>query len=257
MNHLPKARLTLVAAAALLVLGAPLPAASAAKKSKPNKAAAKIAREIVELERSTNVISGEVAALSARTSTLEGAPAGQTVIPTTATPIPAPPSPAGGAFSGAFPNPKLLPKTVGTAQLTENSVDSSQVLDGSILGTSALAPESISDNRLGVLSAADFTSAVSSRTLSGTKYVDGERYVFELGRPDGLTLSLNISCPDRILEGGWNLHPGTSAQEIMASVPAFFGGGKSPERDWIVTAREQTRNATARQIFYSEGLCLE
>jgi hypothetical protein len=257
MNYLPTTRLIMVAAAALLALGAPLPAASAAKKPKPNKAAAKIAREIVELERSTNVISGEVAALSARTATLEGAPVAQTVIPTAATPIPAPPAPAGGDLSGTFPDPKLLPKTVGTAQLAESSVDSSQVIDGSILGTSALVPESIGGNTLGALSGADYSSAASSRTLGGTKYVDGEFSFYELGRDDGETLSLNINCPSRILEGGWNLHPGTSTQEVMASVPAFFAGGKGPERDWIVSAREQTRNATARQILYSEGLCLE
>jgi hypothetical protein len=257
-----KKSLTAGLAVALLALVAAASASALAKKPKPKPTpapgptAAKVAGEIAELERTASALGAEVAALSARTATLEGEPPARTEVTTTASPTPAPPAPAGGDFSGSFPDPKLRPKTVGLAQLADGSVDGGQVVDGSILGATAIAPHSILGDDIGPLSAADFSTAVSARTLEDLTYIEGQRDVFELGRDDGQTLSLSTSCPDRIISGGWRAGGSSYGIEIMASVPAFFEGGKSPERDWIVAAREQLPHQSVRSTFAAHGLCL-
>jgi hypothetical protein len=246
--------LTIGAAAALLALAAAPAAPAAAKKPKLAGAGAKVAREIAELERTANALSGEVAALAARTATLEGAPRPRTEVSTAGTPTPAPPAPAGGDFGGSFPDPTLLPETVGVDQLAEGSVDGSQVIDGTVIG--AIAPKSILGYSVGRLSAEDFSTAVNARTLEDLTYLEGQRNVFELGRPDGQTLTLNTTCPNRIFTGGWKLGGSSYGIEVMASVPAFFANGQSPERDWTVVAREQLPEQEKRSTFGAQGLCL-
>jgi hypothetical protein len=248
MNPLKKS-LSFAATVALLALVA----APANAESGPS--AAKVAGEIAELERTAGALSSEVAALSARTATLEGGPPPRTEVPTTGTPIPAPPSPAGGDFSGTFPDPQLRPRTVGVDQLADGSVDGSQVVDGSILG-GAIALKSIQTSDIGSLDASDYSVAVNARTLEDLTYLEGQRYVFELGRDDGQTLSLSTTCPDRIFSGGWKVGGSSYGIEIMASVPAFFENGQSPERDWIVDAREQLPHQSLRTTFATQGLCL-
>jgi hypothetical protein len=253
---LPRAALAAALAVAMLALGAAPPSASAARKPKPTKAATKIAREIVELERTTNILSGEIAGLTARTATLEGAPPAQTVVPNPGTPTPAPPAPAGGDFGGSFPDPELLPKTVGADQLVESSIDGSQVIPGSMLGRSAIQGASLVNGVVGVLEEADFGSAANDRTLVSRNYREGGHFPFELGSPEEQTLSLGADCPARIVTGGWKLSPGFERDEVMASVPAFFGGGSSPERNWTVTVHEENTEVSVRNIFTAEGLCL-
>jgi hypothetical protein len=260
MNRMKKT-LSVAVTAALLALVAAAPASALTKKPKPKPApqagptAAKVAGEIAELERTAGALSSEVAALSARTATLEAVPPARTEASTTGTPTPAPPAPAGGDFSGSFPDPRLKPKTVGADQLAEESVDGGQVVDGSIL-YSAIAPESITDDDLAPLSGVDYSVAVNARTLENFTYLEGQRDVFELGRDNGQTLSLGTSCPDRIMAGGWREGGSSYGIEIMASVPAFFENGQSPERDWIVAAREQLPHQSVRSTFAASGLCL-
>jgi hypothetical protein len=258
MNPLRKL-LSIGTAAALLALAAMPPAASLAKPKKPKPAATKpnqaVAREIAALERTANALSGEVAALTARTATLEGAPRPRTEVSTTGTPTPAPPVPASGDFSGSFPDPKLKPHAVGVDQIAEGAIDGGQVIDNSILGFS-IASKTLLGGDIGALNGSDFSSAVSPRTLEDVTYLEGQKDVFELGRPEGQTLSLSTTCPNRIVSGGWRAGGSSVGIEIMASVPAFFENGRSPERDWIVAAREQLPEQSKRSTFAAHGLCL-
>jgi hypothetical protein len=252
VNHLTL-RLAL-AALALPLLAAP-PATAIAKPPKPAPASAKLAREIAGLERTAAALSGEVAALTARTATLEAAPRARTVTPTT-TPTPAPPAPAGGDLGGAFPDPHLLPKTVGADQLADESVDGAQVIDGSLVGDSALKMESLGGTPIGTLAEEDFASAavIAHKTLKERYYLEGLRTVTELGAREGQLLTLSAHCPTRLASGGWKLVPGTNSMRIMESVPTFLTGSTSPEHDWIVAAYEPY-STDVRSIFTASGLC--
>jgi hypothetical protein len=257
MNLRPTIILGLLAALALLLVAPAAGAASnAAATKKPPKSNAVFAGQIAALERTTNTLSGEIAALTAQAATLEGsvhAPAAPTIA---GAPTPAPETPAGGDFSGSFPDPKLLPGTVGALELGEGSVTSDKVVDGSVR-SSAIADGAITGNLLGVLQVEDFGVALTGDTLVPRSYGVGESQLFELGVPHEQTLALSTHCPGRTISGGWKLVPGEFGAEVMASVPAFIAGGKSTEHDWNVTVHEQFTNTTIRNRMDASGLCIE
>lgn len=257
MNLRPTILLGLLAALALLVIAAPAGAASKApatkKTPKPNAA---VARQIAALERATNTLSGEVAALTAQAATLEGTVQAPPAPVLAGAPTPAPPTPAGGDFSGSFPDPALKPGTVAELELGEGSVTSDKVVDGSVR-SSAIADGAITGNLLGPLSEEDFGVALTGDTLIPRRYGVGESQLFELGVPHEQTLTLSTHCPGRTISGGWKLVPGEFGAEVMASVPAFVSGGKSTEHDWTVTVHEQFTNTTIRNRMDASGLCIE
>lgn len=257
MNARPIILLGLLAALALLVIAGPAGAAAKApatkKTPKPNAA---IARQIAALERSTNTLSGEVAALTAQAATLEGTIKAPPAPALAGTPTPAPPTPAGGDFSGSFPDPALKPGTVGALELGEGAVTSDKVVDGSVR-SSAIANGAITGNLFGALSEEDFGVALTGDTLIHRGYALGESELFELGVPHEQTLTLSTHCPGRTISGGWKLVPGEFGAEVMASVPAFISGGKSTEHDWTVTVHEQFTDTKIRNRMDASGLCIE
>jgi hypothetical protein len=253
MRHRPRLRLILLAALLLLVGAAP---AMAAKATKDAKASAKIARQIASLERTANALSGEIAALTARAATLDATLHPEIVVAPASPPTPAPGAPAGGDLTGSFPDPQLRPATVGSLQLGEGSVDSAKVADGAIQPT-AIARGAIGGGVLGTLDESDFASAIGGLTLARRNYQPGQSELFELGVPHEQTLTLSAHCPGRVLSGGWKLVPGELGAEIMASVPAFLGGGQSTENDWVVTVHEQFSNTTIRNRLDTSGLCIQ
>lgn len=252
MSHRPRLRLILLAALFLLVGAAP---ATGAKATKEAKASASIARQIASLERTTNVLSGEIAALTAQAATLDATVHPEIVVAPAGPPTPAPGAPAGGDFTGSFPDPQLLPATVGALQLGEGSVDSAKVADGAIRPI-AIAPGAISGSLLGTLGESDFAAAIGGFTLARRTFQPGQSQLFELGVPHEQTLTLSANCRGRLLSGGWKLVPGELGAEIMASVPAFLGSGQSTEHDWVVTVHEQFSNTTIRNRLDTSGLCI-
>lgn len=240
----------LVAAVAILGVAAPT---AAAEKPKPNAA---IAKQIAALERTTNTLSGEIAALTAQASNLEGTVKAPPSPAIAGPPTPAPETPAGGDFSGSFPNPKLKPGTVGALELGEGSVTSDKVIDGSVRST-AIADGAIGSNAVGLLREENFGSALGGTTLVRRTYQPGESQLFELGVPHEQTLTLSSHCAGRLISGGWKLVPGEFGAEVMASVPSFVTGGKNSEHDWTVTVHEQFTNTTIRNRMDMSGLCIE
>jgi hypothetical protein len=256
MNPRPKLML-LVLAALLPACAVPATAAKAMPSgtSKSTTAAKAIAREIAALERTTNTLSGKIAALTAETVTLDATFHPEVVAAPASPPTPAPEVPAGGDFTGSFPDPRLLPGTVGAPQLGEGSVGSDQIAENAVRPT-AVAPGAIGSDVLGTLSEEDFASAVGGFTLARQSYRAGQSELFELGVPHEQTLTLSANCPGRLIGGGWKLVPGELGAEIMASVPAFIAGGKSPEHDWVVTVHEQFTGTTIRNRLDTSGLCI-
>jgi hypothetical protein len=243
----------LAAAAACLPMAVPASAAAKPKEPKPNAA---IARQIVALERTTNTLSGEIAALTAQAANLEDSVRAPSAPVIAGPPSPAPETAAGGDFSGSFPDPKLLPGTVGAAELGEGSVTSDKVADGSVR-SSAIADGAITGSLIGVLREEDFGVAVAGNTLARRAYQVGESQLFEQGVPHEQTLTLSSHCAGRVISGGWKLVPGELGAEVMASVPAFVSGGKDTEHDWTVTVHEQFTNTTIRNRMDASGLCIE
>jgi hypothetical protein len=257
MNLRPTYLLGVLATLALLAAAAPAAAASKAPATKkPPKPNAAIAQQIAALERATNTLSGEVALLTAQAATLEGTVTAPPAPALTGVPTPAPPLPAGGDFSGSFPDPALKPGTVGALEFGEGSVTSDKVVDGSVR-SSAIMDGAITGNLLGVLREEDFGVALTGDTLIRRQYGSGESQLFELGVPHEQTLTLSTHCPGRTISGGWKLVPGEFGAEVMASVPAFVSGGKSTEHDWNVTVHEQFTNTTIRNRMDASGLCIE
>jgi hypothetical protein len=248
-----KTRLTILLA--LVTAFVALAAAPAMAKKKPAKGSAAIARQIAALERTTNTLSGEIAALTAEAGNLEASVHAPPAAPLSGIPIPAPPAPAGGDFGGSFPAPKLLPGTVGAQQLGEGSVTTDQVPDGSV-GPSKFAPGTITGDLLAPLASIDFGAAVAGKTLGRRRYVAGESKLFEeeLGREQTLTLSTH--CLGRSVGGGWSLVPGELNFEIMASVPAFISGGQTTEHDWTVIVHDRDTDLKIRNRLDVSGLCI-
>jgi hypothetical protein len=229
---------------------------ASAAKPKPTKPNAAIAKQIAALERTTNTLSGEIAALTAQASNLEGSIQAPPAAPIAGPPIPAPEARAGGDFSGSFPAPKLKPGTVGALELGEGSVTTDKVIDGSV-GFGAIANGAITGNLIGTLREEDFGSALGGATLARRQYAVGQSQLFEQGVPHEQTLTLSAHCVNRLISGGWKLVPGEFGAEIMASVPSFVAGGKNAEHDWVVTVHEQFTNTTIRNRMDMSGLCIE
>jgi hypothetical protein len=252
MNRRPTLPPCLLAALLLLVAATP---ATATTKNKAPKANAAVAKQIAALERSTNTLSGAIAALTAEAATLEGRVHAPLAPALAGAPIPATESPAGGDFSGSFPNPRLLPETVGSAQLGEGSVTADKVIGGGIQGGD-IGDGAITGGLFGTLGEDDFAAALAGNTLGRRLYGVGESALFELGVPHEQTLTLSARCAGRVLSGGWKLVPGEFGAEVMASVPAFVAGGKTTEHDWTVTVHEQSSNTTIRNRMDTSGLCV-
>jgi hypothetical protein len=257
MSHRIQIYFTLLTVPALLLVAAP--ASAAPPKHTGTKASRAIARQIASLERLTDTLSGEVAALKTRTVTTAPAPPPAPAPPAPVVvgpPIPAPPSPAGGDLTGSFPDPGLRPGSVGNRQLGEGVVGSATIADGSVGGAQVTAG-SITEEKIGSIEEADLGLGLSSSTLGEREFQKGPEVNFHVPPTDLLTL--HTACEGRLLAGGWRVtnpsfRPGDS---IMASFPAFNGGGESPERDWdvVVFDENQLMDDSTSPIWASE-LCL-
>lgn len=206
----PSRAVLLAAALALTVLVALLAgAAPAGAKPSPNPAAKPTpaqAKQIAKLEALTAALAKELAGLEARSTALAAKVATVPVVPPTVLPFQ---GLAGGALTGAYPDPRLAPGTVGTTALTANSVTSAAVRDGSLTGADiedeSLVPPLIASPSVvrskipaGAGDAPNFGSVFE---YPGPGNTEGQRTIF----PGEFSVVIKLGCPagTHILTGGW------------------------------------------------------
>jgi hypothetical protein len=205
------ARALLVAAAlalAALALFLAAPTRAGAKPShkptaKPNAAQA---RQIAKLEALTAALATELAGLEARSSALAAKAATPATVPPTVLPFQ---GLAGGSLTGAYPDPRLAPGTVGITALTGGSVTSAAIRDGSLTGADvedgSLVPPLIPAHQVfrsiippGAGDAPNFGTVFE---YPGPGNTEGQRTIF----PGEFSVVIKLSCPagTTLLTGGW------------------------------------------------------
>ena len=117
--------------------------------------------------------------------------------------------PAGGSLTGAYPDPRLAPGTVGTTALTPGSVTTAAVRDGSLTGADiedgSLVPPLIPDSQVArsniPAGAGDALNLGPVFEYPGPGNTEGERTIF----PGEFSVVIKLGCPagTHILTGGW------------------------------------------------------
>ncbi len=199
---------------ATVLLGAivtPIAAAGAqGHRAKPPRAQARALKLLKGLRKEAAAMAGEVAALRDQL-----AAAGE--------PKPTPPSPpagqAGGSLGGSYPNPKLRP----------NSITSAEVADGALTAAD-VAPNTIQTVNLAAaaVGSADIANGSVARVDLGPGSVGAPQllstHVVEAGPievRDGNTGERAATCPagERLLTGGAGWHDIQPGLSILVSAP--------------------------------------
>jgi hypothetical protein len=206
----PGRSLLLIAALALAVpalfLAAPTPASAKPSHKPTAKPNAAQARQIAKLEALTAALATELAGLEARSSALAAKAATPATVPPTVLPFQ---GLAGGSLTGAYPDPRLAPGTVGTTALTGGSVTSAAIRDGSLTGADvedgSLVPPLIPAHQVSRSiippGAGDAPNLGSVFEYPGPGNTEGERTIF----PGEFSVVIKLSCPagTTLLTGGW------------------------------------------------------
>jgi hypothetical protein len=185
---------------------APAPAAKPARAKPAPKPTPVQAKQIAKLEALTATLAKELAGLETRSAALAAKAATVAAVPPSALPFQ---GPAGGALTGAFPDPRLAPGTVGTTDLTAGSVTSAAVRDGSLTGAdiedgslaSPLIPAHQVFRSIIPPGAGDAPNLGTVFEYPGPGNTEGQRTIF----PGEFSVVIKLSCPaaTTLLTGGW------------------------------------------------------
>ena len=206
----PGRSLLLMAALALAVpalfLAAPTPAGAKPSHKHAAKPTPAQAKQIAKLEALTATLATELAGLEARSTALAAKAATVPTVPPSVLPFQ---GLAGGSLTGAYPDPRLAPGTVGTTALTGGSVTSAAIRDGSLTGADvedgSLVPPLIPAHQVfrSIIpsGAGDALNLGTVFEYPGPGNTEGQRTIF----PGEFSVVIKLSCPagTTLLTGGW------------------------------------------------------
>jgi hypothetical protein len=204
MSAARRTLVALVALALLLVTAAPAGAKPSHKPvAKPTPVQVK---QIAKLEALTATLAKELAGLEARSAALGAKTATVPTVPPAVLPFQ---GLAGGSLTGAYPDPRLAPGTVGTTALTTGSVGTAAVRNGSLTGADiedgSLVPPLIPERQVArskiPAGAGDALNLGSVFEYPGPGNTEGQRTIF----PGEFSVVIKLGCPagTHILTGGW------------------------------------------------------
>jgi hypothetical protein len=235
----PPAALALVAAALLLLS---VPSLAGARPPAPRGATKAQMRQIARLETLTHALAAEVAALESRAP--ESGPAGGDTAPAS---TPTPPAvlpfsaPAGGAFTGSFPDPRLAPASVGAAQLAPESVTSSSIADGSLTGAEleagSIAPPAVATGAITTDDLPSFSGSAEHMLPAIEWPPPGDATGSVFVELQGAFKRVSLSCPPgfSVLSGGWEWsNEDDIGTRVVASHPfeGIPGNGGFLDQSW-------------------------
>jgi hypothetical protein len=249
-------------AAALVALALLLSASLAAAKPTHKQAAQPTpaqAKQIAKLEALTGTLARELADLEARSSALAAKAA--TAPPTPAT-LPFQ-GPAGGALVGAFPDPRLAPGTVGTAELLPGAVTSAAIRNGSLTGADIpdgeLAPPAIGPGQVYRGLIPPFTGGALEMGTVLEYPVPGDATGQHTFDPGDSSVTIKLACPagTHLLTGGWEWSDENGDGTTMfASHPAEDGEGGVEYADTTWEWRAKVLVTGTTNTFKPKLLCL-
>jgi hypothetical protein len=221
------------------------------------------AKQIVALESLTRTLAAEVSALESDAAhpvvTPPASHAPESPPPPSVLPFSAP---AGGAFTGTFPDPRLAPASVGTVQLTPDSVTSSSIADGS-LTCADLTPNSFAPPVIGreAVTTEDLPTFAGSAAhmLQAIEWPGPGETTGSVLIETFDTKNVQLSCPEGFaaLSGGWEWsNQDDIGPKVLSSHPhepnSIFAGRIERTWEWTVELTDEGSDDT----FLPKLLCL-